>query len=115
VIVKVFEVRDSGTFLPVIAIKAEPANEAERYLAARLGYGRTPTDQSRYVLMSLLCGGEPLQYDAHRWGSIARTRTTAHEYISEHFDELETGAVVDVEYILGETDKPKQSERMNIP
>jgi len=35
----------------------------------------------------------------------------AHEYIEKCFDELESGAVVDVEYILGETNKMKQSER----
>ncbi len=34
----------------------------------------------------------------------------AHLYINEHFDEMDNGAVVDVEYILGETDKPKKNK-----
>ena len=111
-IVKVFEVRDSATFMPVVAIKVTPANEAERYLAARLGYGTTPEAQSKYVLMSLLCSGEPMFYDPHHWSFSSRTRAVAHEYIKEHFDELESGAVVDVQFILRETEAPKVSEAL---
>jgi hypothetical protein len=44
------------------------------------------------------------------WGERSqRTMTTAHKYIEKHFDELIPCAVVDVEYILGEKDKPSLS------
>ncbi len=36
----------------------------------------------------------------------------AHLYVDEHFDDLKDGDVIDVEYILNETDKPKISERV---
>ena len=46
------------------------------------------------------------------WDIKARTMIVAHKFIKEHFDELETGDVIDVEYILGETDTQKMSERI---
>ena len=36
---------------------------------------------------------------------------TAHLYIEKNFDALKDGDVVDVQFILGESDKPKTSER----
>ena len=50
-------------------------------------------------------------YDPFAWGSDTRTYQVAHQYIIDHFDELESGAVVDVEFILKETTEPKKSER----
>lgn len=50
------------------------------------------------------------EYDSFNW-SNARTMHVAHEYLKEHFDDLESGAVIDVEFILGETETPKRSER----
>jgi hypothetical protein len=41
------------------------------------------------------------QYDPYEWGD--RTKYVAHKYIQEEFDNLESCAVVDVQYILGET------------
>jgi hypothetical protein len=35
----------------------------------------------------------------------------AHVWVLEHFDEVEDGSIVDVEYILGESAAPKVSER----
>ena len=40
---------------------------------------------------------------------------TAHEWLREHFDEIEDGGVVDVEFILGERAEPKRSEREEAP
>ena len=108
-IVKCFEVRDEGTFLPVLAIKTEPANESERYLLMRMGYGTKSGEQRRYVLVSPLGGGRQMIYDPYHWGQN-RTLETAHSYIIRNFDALDTGVVIDVEYILGETGTPKMSE-----
>lgn len=38
----------------------------------------------------------------------------AHNWIEQHVDELVDGAVVDVEFILGETTTPKRSEREEV-
>jgi len=39
VIIKAVEIRDTGTFIPAIAIKVVPTNEGQRYLLLRSGYG----------------------------------------------------------------------------
>jgi hypothetical protein len=49
-------------------------------------------------------------YDPFKWSN--RTMHTARRWLEEHFDEVQTGDVVDVQFILEETDKPKVSERL---
>jgi len=108
--VKVFEVRDRAIFIPALAVRLTPKSEAERYLIARAGYGDRPDEQGRYVLVAKLHEGTTkITYDPFDWNN-PYTMPNAHRYIIEHFDELESGEVVDVEYILGESDKPKISE-----
>lgn len=105
---KTFEIRDDGTFIPVLAVKLCPACEGDRYLLGRAGYGTHPDEQARYVIVVKLEDCQS-QYDPNRW-EHGRTMEVAHQYIREHFDELPGGAVVDVEYILGWTPQPKVSE-----
>jgi len=106
---KTFEIRDSATFIPMLAVKLEPACEADRYLLSRAGCGRELTTQSGYIQLCRIDGGEGTsQCDPHHWGS--RTIQTAHEYIVTHWGSLSSGTVIDVEYILGETDTKKVSE-----
>lgn len=112
-IVKTYELRDRATFIPVLAVKLEPGCEADRYLLGRAGYGVTPERQAEFVLMAGLDGGADRaagHYD--EWPSDTRTRPVAHKYITEHFDELPSGSVIDVEHILGESAAPKESERL---
>lgn len=107
--IKAFELRDAGTFVPSLAIRVDPFNEAERFLIGRAGYGTDPDTQREYIIFM---GLHDLQahYSPHDWGSTNRTRTVAHQYIIDNWDALEHGAVIDVQFILGETEKPKQSE-----
>lgn len=112
-IAKTIEIRDDGTFISALAVKLEPSCEADRYLLARSGYGTTPERQSEYVLLMRLDGGfGAYNCDPHCWGGVARTMPVAHEWLLKHFDEIESGAVVDVEYILGVRSEPKTSEAM---
>lgn len=103
---KVFEIRDRHTFIPVLATKPEAGaeNEQERYLAVRGNFGRC-----KHVILTKFTDVKT-EADPYAWGNV-RMRT-AHQYIEKHFDELESGAVVDVEFILGETTSPKVSERI---
>ncbi len=111
-IAKTFEVRDRATFIPVLAVKLEPGCEGDRYLFGRAGYGIFPEAQRRFVTVCRVDGGEGFATsDPHAWTSHSRTMTLAHKHIEAHFDELPSGAVVDVEFLLGETPAPKQSER----
>lgn len=105
---KVFEIRDRRTFIPAIAVKLMVRDELDGYLLHRAGYR---ADDGRVLLARLVDGsGRTDPYDWHN-----RTMKTAHCYIDQHFDELENGAVIDVEHILGETTQPKRSEREDHP
>lgn len=116
-IVKAIEIRDRGTFIPALAVKMVPAvnlkdgnDFAERYLLRRAGYGFV---NPCVVLCRMEASGvdRNATYDPFAWGAQTRTYQVAHQYIIDHFDELESGAVVDVEFILKETTEPKKSER----
>ena len=110
---KIFELRDKMTFKPVLAVKLNPANEQERYLLARVGYGRLAEHQSIFVVLMGLTGDGVWNSDSHHWGD--RTMGAAHVHINQHFDELDHGAVIDVEYLLQETSEPKRSESETVP
>jgi hypothetical protein len=97
---KLFELRDEGTFIPIIAtLMAEPDNEAEEYLLARAGY----SFQYPSVLVDRLEGGYSDYRPYSQHGGGPRTFPTAHKYIEEHWHELESGQVIDVLFILGES------------
>lgn len=105
---KTFEIRDRGTFMPALAIKLDPSNDADRYLLARSGFGDQPELQ---IVLWFMSGGSGLATcDSYDWPGSARTRRAAHEYIEQHFDMLKTGEVIDVEFILGEKSSKKISE-----
>jgi len=101
---KILEIRDRITYISVLAIKMEPADEVEEYYLRRDGYSR-----ERVTLMRL--DTQTTHVNVYDWGVCCRTMQVAHEYIETHFDELQTGDVVDVEWVLSEVDKPKVSER----
>lgn len=136
-IIKAFEVRDKATFVPVLAVQMTPdlapmamirdlpsrldelsidlvaffrGRDAEGYLLRRCGY---PTAPPYAVLLTRLDSLSRATVNPYDWGD--RTFQVAHFYITEHFDELEDGAMVDVEFILGETAAPKRSEREEYP
>lgn len=104
---KLFELRDKGTLVPALCWKVEPLNDQERWLLRRSGFGLP----SEFVIMvGLETLPDRASYDPFAWGNN-RTRLVAHKYITENWDKLVSGAVIDVEFILGETTKPKETER----
>ena len=107
---KLIEVRDAGTFIPVLCVRPSPSSGPEEYLWARSGYGHNP---ETYVLVGEINGGSGLLLsDPYGWRS--RTLRLAHTYIEARWDELVTGDVVDVEFIQGGTPAPKVSERLEV-
>lgn len=111
-IVKIFEIRDAGTFVPVICIKPVADNERQRYLLKRDGYSLEPDDDI-IIMIDAQCSG--VSYSYCGWKGDARTKPVAHRYIERHWDQLADGDVIDVQYILGETTAPKRSERETAP
>lgn len=115
-LIKVLEIRDRATCFSVMAIKMIPAafhasnlvdgvNWAQIQAAhlTRSGYGFDHPS----IMMTNLNGGK-ISYDPYDWGD--RTYHVAHKHIREHFDTLKEGDVVDVEFLLGETNQPKERE-----
>jgi hypothetical protein len=107
--VKCLEVRDAGTFIPVICIRPVPDNEGQRYLLRRDGY-RGDASEHCIIVIKAQCRG--VSYDPCNWPNDTRTMPNAHGYIKRHWEELKDGDVIDVEYITGETSEPKVSERI---
>lgn len=105
---KTLEVRDSATFIPVLAVNMTPDNAEQRWLLRRCGY---PLDGRPNVILTNLSGDGKATNDPYAWGG--RTYPVAHNWIINHWDELVDGDVVDVEFILGETATKKLSERVS--
>lgn len=99
---KILEVRDSATRITVLAIRFDPADETEFAMFSQNGYGHDINTQSRYVAVMRIDGGNlEAKLDPYHWDGGTRTMPLAHQFIATHFDELETGDVVDVEFELG--------------
>jgi len=105
VIAKALEIRDEGTFIAALAVDMNPTTDAQRWLLRRCGY---PCDGRPNIVLTRLDGNGTATNDPHTWGG--RTWPVAHGYIIEHWATLRDGDVVDVSFILGETDAPKVSE-----
>lgn len=103
---KCFEIRDDGTFMPVICIRPTPDNEEQRWLLRRDGY-RGDSSESCIIYIKPQCRG--VNYDPYDWND--RTNHTAHKYIQENWASLQDGSVIDVSFILGESAVPKKSEK----
>ncbi len=109
---KLFEIRDEGMLIPVMAVRVAAEGEAERWLLSWSGYGQEVAQQAQFVLVAQINAGYgTITSDNFKWGD-RRTMLYAHKYIKAHFDELESGAVIDVEFILGESEKPKEPQRL---
>lgn len=119
--VKLFEVRDEGTFIPVVAVEMFPSignwwdtmrpqdlYGAQKFLLHRAGYQCERLEEPAVVLFRASGNGEALCNPAD-WGN--RTMRVAHEYIQANFARLPDCAVIDVQYILHETTEPKVSQR----
>ena len=103
--IKLVEVRDIATNIQALAIKMRPSDEQERPFLNRSGFKNSD------LVYLVKIGTQEAYYDPFAWRCRdPRTMFNAHKYIQKHFDELPACSVVDVEYILGETDKPKKSE-----
>ena len=105
--VKLFEIRDRATFIPIMATKVDYYNIEQKYLLERAGYG---FPSQMVILTQISSGSGNSLCDPYDWGD--RTMRTAHEFITANFDILQDGDVVCVESILGERYTPVESESL---
>jgi hypothetical protein len=95
---------DAATFIPMVATKLAPSNMHEAYLIRAVGWG-----EQNPIFFYDLETTPRIQARAYNWNNN-RTRTVAHEYIEKNFDNLKSGQVIDVEFIMGLSKEPKQSQ-----
>lgn len=104
---KFFEIRDSVTFIPVIATALVSETREEIYLLRSSGYNNQVNTVMVTRLDDCLSANSPFE-----WPN--RTMQVAHAHIEANFHLLESGEVVDVQFILGETDHAKISQRLEV-
>ncbi len=100
--IKLLEIRDAGTTIPAMAIEV---SGADGWLMQRAGFGDVP------CIYLVMLATQKCAYDPYAWGG--RTMPVAHNYIRDMWTLLDSGDVIDVEYILGETARPKVSEQVS--
>lgn len=106
---KALELRDCGTFIAVLAVDMCAENRGQRLLLNRCGF---LDDGKPNIILTALDGHGKATNDPYEWN--CRTWAVAHEYIILNWNLIEDGAVIDVQFILGETTSPKTSE-MDVP
>jgi hypothetical protein len=100
--VKRVEIRDSMTCMPALALRVTGDNDP---ILSRAGYGRGGC----IILIDIV--GMRCQYDPYDWGpKTPRTLPLAHNWLAHNWERHRDGGVVDVEFITGERDTPKESE-----
>ncbi len=101
---KLFEVRDAGTRIVCIGTLMRSDEYPDKNMLVASGFDPA----TNLVLFTSLMGKRTATYDPYSWGD--RTFKTAHMYVAHNWDTLASGDLVDVQYILGERDTPKESE-----
>ncbi len=99
---KMFEIRDRGTCIVVIAIKTEAEDLYEKAFWQHEGFGD-------HNIILVRCERQEAHYDPFEWKD-SRTMQEAHLYIASHFDVLPNHSVVDVRVLLNEAAKPAETE-----
>src|SRR5262245_35324167 len=114
---KTFELRDHGTFIPVIAVLLNPIQpglygppDIDEYLLRRGGWAWYDPQKPADILLMHLQTNES-HSNEFEWGPINRTMKIAHEFIQKQWANLRDAEVIDVAYILRETNECKKSER----
>jgi hypothetical protein len=102
--IKRVEIRDRMTMMPAIALRITGGPTDP--ILYRAGFGDEPACVILIDIVGMRC-----QYDPYDWGpKVARTLPLAHLWLTHNWERHRDGGVVDVEFIEGERDTPKESE-----
>lgn len=108
--IKVIGVHDECTYKPMVILRIAPANERERRILGRAGFGLSTEEQAAYAFSYDLNRGE-CTYDPFKL-SDQRTCGEAARWIRGEcgFDMLPHGAFLDCEFLRGEKKAPMAFE-----
>lgn len=101
---KNLEVRDRGTLYTVLAFRVIPDSPNEEAFMKRAGYSSEYPD----VFLMTYDPDCRCSYDPYSWAE--RTLHEAHRWIRDNFESINNYDVIDVEYLLGESNTKKESE-----
>lgn len=99
---KFLEIRDRATTIPVIATITYSDDENEQKYFDHAGFDEDT------IILTILSPNTQSECNSYNWDN--RRITTAHQYIEEHFYELNNFDVIDIEFILGESENKKKPE-----
>jgi|WetSurMetagenome_2_1015567.scaffolds.fasta_scaffold437084_2 hypothetical protein len=105
---KLFEMRAAATNIPVLAVRLNPTNAKDTWLLGRAGYGMHGYSQAKYIMVMKL-EGEP-DASTQEYSHESHAMQVTQKYLNEHFDDLESGAVIDTQFIEGKTFTPVESD-----
>lgn len=103
--IKLFEVVDRATRYSIMVVAYGYKTPKERWLLERVGLG----NGSAYSIQVTELETGKTERDRFKWRSEGRTLFEAYKYIADNWNTLSSGDLIDVEYILGEVDKPKKT------
>lgn len=103
---KLLAILDRCTCIPLIATRYHPATAREAAMFRRHGFKSDPGDDYTFFYLP---NEDLCSYDPYRMGHDY-TVGTACRYVREHWDEIESGAAIDSEFIRGETKAPKTGD-----
>ena len=95
--IKFFEIRDTATCIPILAIRAKSDYYPEEQLFARAGFGDAPI-----CIILVHLSEMDAEYDWSKW--YTRTLKIAHRYIEKFWEKLQSGMTIDVAPYFGETE-----------
>jgi len=107
--VKTFEIRDSATKIPVMAVRVH-MNLLTRPDFEQLRDGGWAANEENVVYVMEIPSPVRAAFDPFDWNTRSRTFCDAHVYIKDQWDKLESGQVIDVEFINGEKETCKINE-----
>lgn len=105
---KLFEIRDRATIIPVMAIQLGGRDAKEKWLLGQAGFSADRAWQEEFIILCIPGETNRSTYNPFDW--TTPTMHQAHLYIMGHWPELRSGAVIDVEYLLGLRPMPTLSE-----
>lgn len=115
--VKFLEIRDKAPdgkdiAIYAMAVKLPTTQDMQvRFILSRAGFGDQADEQGWYILlMDVFAGRGTFSSDEFRHeGATARTINTAHAYLYDHWADVTSGQVIDVQYLIGKRKAPVES------
>jgi hypothetical protein len=93
-----------------LATKLKAENLQTAALLSHSGFGKTNKQIETYILVCAIDGGGDGIATTDAYKHKSEELRIAHIYLNEHFNDLENGSVLDIDFIRGKSKSPKKSD-----